>query len=89
MKILHMNLYFELPDDFEGSFNDALAEVIKYRKSKNNPRMPESGGSLNYVKDTIQSDLWERFLKAKSEGFKLHGLSAMQEYKDGEWSRLD
>lgn len=38
MKMLYLNGYFLLPDDFEGSLNDALLEIVEYRKT--NKYMP-------------------------------------------------
>jgi hypothetical protein len=37
MKVLAMNLYFLLDDNFNGNFNDALLEIVKYRKQNNKP----------------------------------------------------
>ena len=38
MKLFSATVYFELPDNFDGSINDAFKEVIKYRE---NPDRPE------------------------------------------------
>lgn len=35
MKMLYLNGYFLLPDDFEGGLNDALREMIEYRETNN------------------------------------------------------
>ena len=36
MKLLHLNIYFKLPDNFEGDENDAIEEMLKYRRSEKN-----------------------------------------------------
>lgn len=36
MKYLQMNIYFKLPDGFEGGENDAIEELLKYRRSEKN-----------------------------------------------------
>jgi hypothetical protein len=35
-KVLHLNCYFKLPEDFNGDLNDALQALIDYRKSDKN-----------------------------------------------------
>ena len=34
MKVLHLNLYYQLPDDFEGTYEDAILSYLEYRKQK-------------------------------------------------------
>jgi len=34
MKALKLNIHFKLPDDFTGDLNDAIEEIIKYRRKE-------------------------------------------------------
>lgn len=36
MKRLALNINFKLPDDFNGDLNDAIEELLKYRRSEKN-----------------------------------------------------
>jgi hypothetical protein len=76
MKVLSMNIHFLLPDDFDGNLNGALLEIIKYRRSRQSPDYP----SKNILTYDDKKDLWNGFLKAKDEGFKLYGGAFL-----GEW----
>lgn len=35
MKSLKLNMHFKLPDNFTGDLNDALEELLKYRRNQN------------------------------------------------------
>lgn len=34
MSIVHIDLFFKLPDDFNGGFDDIIKELMKFRKLK-------------------------------------------------------
>lgn len=34
MKAFKLNMHFKLPDDFKGDLNDAIEEMLKYRRLK-------------------------------------------------------
>ena len=36
MKIAHINIYFRIPEDFDGDLNELLANIIEYRENKGN-----------------------------------------------------
>lgn len=77
MKCLHLNIYFKLPDNFNGDLNSALTELIKYRECKK----PDS----NY---TVREDLnlyenwWEMVSNSES---KLLGDYSLSELVGGFW----
>lgn len=62
MKVLHLDLFYKLPDDFSGSFEDALESYIAYRRAKhyptNNIRNQDPTRTL-----TIET-MWAEFLYA-------------------------
>lgn len=35
MKAVKLNIHFRLPDDFTGDLNDAIEEILKYRRNEN------------------------------------------------------
>jgi len=78
MKVLSLDLHFLLPDDFDGDFDDALMEIIKYRKS-----LPNSS-KLPPLSDLPDSS-WGSFLIAIKQGYKIHGGGFLGEWKDGKW----
>ena len=79
MKVLSIDFNFLLPDDFDGDFNDALMEVIKYRKGLPNPtKFPAHC-------DDLSAGTWKGFLNAIKQGFKLCGAMFLGELVDGNW----
>lgn len=36
MKMLSLNIYYKLPDNFDGDMNDAIEHMLKYRRSEKN-----------------------------------------------------
>lgn len=68
MKVLSMNIHFLLPDNFNGNLNDALEEIIKYRKSKNLTKYK----AIELDRDDKISR-WQTFLSVIQEGFRLYG----------------
>ena len=88
MKVLHLNIYFELPDDFQGTFNDALREYIKYRESKNLEDIPtDIGVRLSEDKPYTEymDDMWIDFLDGIEQGKKVTGDFALTEWTGNEW----
>lgn len=57
MKVFGFNGYFLLPDDFEGNYNDALEELLKYR------RMDNIVVKEGLDDRTTQEDIWNKFLE--------------------------
>lgn len=79
-KVLAMEkMYFLLPDDFDGDLNDALLELVKYRKEK--------GFSSPSVNEK-PSRGWDRFVDAVENGFRLDGGLAFVERNNNEWVEI-
>ena len=93
MKVAHINIFFELPEDFKGDYNDILLEVIKYRKNNNLPPYPKEvidKPNPEEAKALYDSSkfLWERFEKALKHGYKICGAVSLSELKNGKWEHL-
>lgn len=90
MKLLHMNLYFKLSDDFVGTFQDALKEMINYRQDKNEGENPIDVSNisdseeflrvLNYCTIQIRKDAM-KFFKINPNR-RTYGYSSMTEQID-------
>ena len=84
-----MSGYFKLSDDFDGDVNDALMELIEYRKSKG------ITGIGTIVDSDIDSgpriELWNGFLEHLKKGDRYFtGLSlADLNEETGIWTDLD
>lgn len=93
MKIAHINIFFELPDEFEGDYNDILMEIIKYRKDNKLPPYPEevvdkpTETEAKAIYDSSKF-LWNRFLNALEHDYKICGAVSLSELKDGKWTHL-
>lgn len=86
MKVLGFkNFFFKLPDDFNGTFNDALMEYVKYRKENNLPKYP---GAPDAESKEVDEESWNSFLEALDEGKRADGGILCAEYEDGEWKPL-
>jgi len=87
-KVLTMNVCFLLPDDFEGTYEDAIREYLKYRQEKDlSPSMSESKGKVDVENVTI-ADVWNGFLDSLNKGYRFHGSVAYSKYVDGEWTLI-
>lgn len=86
MKVLQMNIYFELPEDFKGDYNDAILEYVKYRQDNNKPKIPEVNTTLNF---TNNDEHWDLFLKIIKEGKKCVGTFFVGELIDNEWVEFE
>lgn len=80
MKVLSVNGYYLLPEDFEGTFEDALESFLEYRKSKGYTGN-ETGKSFDKYDKLIddefnnqQSRLWNVFIDLVEDGNKFAGL---------------
>lgn len=83
-KVLGLNIYFKLSDDFEGGLNEALEEYIKYRKENNLLRVPE------YIKEKVHNiDMWDQFYNDVQEGNNVSGNFTLSELNDkNEWEEI-
>lgn len=76
-KVLHINAYFELPSDFEGTREEAVELFARYYVSK--PVKVEFPIDRSNVSST-----WCRFLE-RSEGSKLFGEFGVSEWTGENW----
>lgn len=83
MKILYLHGYYELPEDFNGTLEDALISYIEYRKS--NGYVGNTCGILTEPRDNMTNEeLWEKFLTKDSKFKAVMGVS-VSEFKNGEF----
>jgi len=76
MKILGINqFWFKLPDNFEGSFGDALKEIIKYWEEKGSLTIEE-------MAKFEKMNNWDEWIQS---GKKVMGDVGLLEWKDGIW----
>lgn len=78
MKVLSIRqLYFKLPDDFQGSLGDALILMAKYHKDKeganNVTRLDAKIGSKSF--NEVSALYFDQFLDAVESGKHLVGLA--------------
>jgi len=93
MKVLRINSHFLLPDDFEGTFDDALKMLREYRKSHRNPS-PGCGHGKPiervYGKPQTRAIRWaERFLlldacRDFARGLRHSGIGVVLEVEETE-----
>lgn len=93
MKILRLNIYFELPDNFQGGLNEALEEYIKYRKEKCLGSVPvtyEEDEDFDKIFRENESLFFDKFLEALDRGDRTFGSFALSWYdnKNSEWIPL-
>ena len=63
MKVLHLNLYYQLPDDFDGTYEDAILQYLEYRKQKGYlPNSPIAIETDKNFEDPLVH--WEEFWNA-------------------------
>ncbi len=85
-KVLRLNLYVLLPDDFEGDLNDALGELLRYRKTLAQDK------PLTVISETTHpdrdKDMWADFLASVENGYCLHGHAGLTLLHNNEWEQL-
>lgn len=79
-----MNVAFILPDDFKGeNFNDALNELIKYRKEKDLKKLSKPD-SIN--KELTRISVWNELKEIyDKDGRRFHGLIAFGKWENNKW----
>lgn len=84
VKILRMDFFFLLPDDFLGDYNDALRELIKYREENKLPARPvDLDTKPVHSPDCSNAQiLWDEFIKS-CESQRFHGNVVF-----GSWNEL-
>ena len=91
MKFMRCLLDFELPEDFEGDFNDILTEIIRYRKEQ----YPDGNLKLSSLgeKDIPKSCyealefVYNQLLKDREEGCRHVGMVDVQTWNGKIWQR--
>ncbi len=95
MKAVRLNVLFKLPDDFSGGLNEAIEEIIKYRKNRKLTIPTDDSESLTSKEvstlDKANNVIWNRFLtKCMDDKYKLTGEVNLVERQDGaEWTRME
>lgn len=84
IKVLALCGYFLLPDDFNGSYLDALKEYVKYRESNKLPVTPLIDSSTIFGEERM-SEYWQEFLEIIGDGRRFNGAFFLGEYSNGEW----
>lgn len=84
MKVLSLNGYFHLPDDFNGTLPDAIRLLADYHESKEARKQrivgPDTMG--------VPPDLWSRFWNGAQQGFRVcMGMALGEWHKDRGWTR--
>ena len=87
MKILSMNFVFELPEDFDGTINDALLELVKYRINHGDKDI--SLPDLSTEAPPVSEKLWKDFLAVQEAGYKFRGHCGISQLKDGAWENVE
>lgn len=87
MKILRLDTYFLLPDDFEGDVNDAIQALIDYRKEKKLSKFQKNEEPAKAWEDMSPIEKWNCFCQATQQGFKHVGSASCSEFIDG-WNEI-
>lgn len=83
MKVASINVHFRLPDGFEGGLNEALEEIIKYRRGLNlSDITPGEVTKLSEMEEHAANANWKKFLKGLEDGYKLIGSVNVSETTD-------
>lgn len=69
-KVLGLNMFFALPDDFNGDLDDALLAFAMYRKSTGKKIEQNTGNNRTPM---TQDELWDRFLQEFQNGKRCAG----------------
>lgn len=84
MKILQIeNLVFRLPDDFSGTFADALRALARYHESG-----LKSMRLKNKPAGRLTRKTWKAFVEIVGKGGRLASLVSIQEWTGKAWRRL-
>lgn len=81
MKRLSLNINFKLPDDFDGDLNDAIEELLKYRRSEKNH-------DSNFIPDPAKPIYDNWYDMVNSTNRVLYGEYSVAELKDGIWKEI-
>ena len=94
MKIFRLDsLYFRLPDDFKGSFYDAMEEIVKYGKEKglsfspDDSRIADRKEMEKLTHDEYDRLVWKEFINGIGSK-KLFMSGNLLEKVDGGWVEI-
>lgn len=92
------NLHVLLPDDFNGTFEDALQFIVDYRRSSEGNaqlvRYLESEQAMMCnEQDCLPSDkreelMWSQFQQAVNEGKRMHGRYMIASWNGESWDDI-
>ena len=91
MKIIHLNIFFKLPDNFKWDVDKAIEELVKYRKEckKNGADFRISGEGeaskqlpMQTTMETYMAVMFKDFLEAAESGKRVYGEIGMNEYNE-------
>jgi len=78
-KIMRVDAFFALPDNFKGTFSDALLMMVKHLRSM------ERAKDVKVYPVTKNFDLWNDFLQAVGRGDKSVIANSMASWKRGKY----
>lgn len=90
-KCLGVNIYFALPDDFEGGYEEAIFEYLKYRRERKlSSSQPDMKSNMTYEDMGYYHELgildinkmWEEFGKSVAEGLHSLGFYSLMKFND-------
>jgi len=78
MKVAHINLFFKLPDDFDGGVDEVLKAIQEYRKDhgkepKSMPIVEELENSSSISKSGYDKLILNKFVSSIDEGYHSYG----------------
>jgi hypothetical protein len=82
MKQLHLNIYYKLPEDFQGDTNDAIEHMLNYRRGEKNHKV-----DFKYDPSKDVYDNWWDMVTTTDR--VLLGQYALSELVDSEWVDID
>lgn len=90
MKVLYINGFFKLPDNFEGEFADALRVLADYHEDSKRPAIEDVPDVMPSTERTYV-EAWKVFLEfvKKSKGRLFAVVSLSQVNDDGSTKDLD
>ena len=88
MKVLTVNGFFKLPDDFSGNYNDAILELVKYRSNKKCISGEQNSELLpDYNKERSRQELWDTFIN-RPENRNFCGDMSITHYPENENTQI-
>jgi hypothetical protein len=87
MPVLYINTWFRLPDGFKGDLNDALLELVKYRRAQAKNPLPGSRSGTQAKGEKARKTTraqqaayelgWKNFLLGVCQGFRHVGVASV------------